>query len=128
MTAYNFKAEFAPAVSAGEKRQTIRALRKGGRHALPGEALQLFTGMRTRECRKLLDPDPTCIAVDPIDMIVVDDDVQVLVKDEPLSPLELDRLARADGFDDVRKFLLFFKERGLPFTGVLIKWRLEEGH
>lgn len=126
MTAYNFRGEFAPAVSSGEKRQTIRALRKGGRHALPGEALQLFTGMRTLRCRKLLDPDPTCISVDPIDMIVVDDDVQVLVKDEPLSPLELERLARADGFDDVRKFLLFFKEQGLPFTGVLIKWRLEE--
>ena len=123
MSAYNFQARFAPAVASGQKRQTIRRLRKSGRrHALPGEALQLYTGYGSSLAYKLVEPDPTCLSVDPVSIIKVDDDVQVLVRDEPLSLLELERLARADGFDNIRLFLLFFVESGLPFEGVLIKW------
>lgn len=52
MVAYNFKLQFAFAVVSGEKPQTIRALRKErASHAQPGEALQLYTGMRTATCK-----------------------------------------------------------------------------
>jgi len=48
MVAYSFRARFREPILVGAKRQTIRADRK--RHARPGEQLQLYTGMRTREC------------------------------------------------------------------------------
>lgn len=57
MPAYNFQKQFAPLVESGQKRQTIRAIGKR-RHARPGESLQLYTGQRTKACRKLISPDP----------------------------------------------------------------------
>jgi len=62
--------------------------------------------------------------VDPISFVRVDDDVKVLLKNEPLSAGEIEQLARADGFSDARKFLQFFMADGLPFHGVLIKWHI----
>lgn len=48
MPAYNFKAQFAPAVETGQKLCTIR-----GRAAVVGTIAYLYTGMRTKACRKL---------------------------------------------------------------------------
>ena len=56
MPALNFKKEFADKVASGEKRQTIRALRKDGKNPRPGQKLYLYTGMRTKYCRKCGDP------------------------------------------------------------------------
>ena len=64
MVAFNFKAQFADAVERGVKRQTIRAIRKDGRVPHIGSALQLYTGMRTKNCRKL--KDAVCTNVWPI--------------------------------------------------------------
>ncbi len=58
MVAYSFRAQFAPSIVALEKLQTVRGHR--GRHARPGEAMQLYAGMRTKYCRKLLAVDPLC--------------------------------------------------------------------
>ena len=63
MVAYSFQRRFAPPISTLVKRQTIRADRR--RHARPGEMLQLFTGMRTRHCAKII-ADPRCLSVEPI--------------------------------------------------------------
>ncbi len=62
MVAYSFKAQFAEPILGGTKRQTIRANRK--RHARPGELMQLYTGMRTRNYRLLMNP--RCVAVFPV--------------------------------------------------------------
>ena len=59
MVAYSFKARFVPLIREGLKTQTIRAQRS--RHARPGELIQLFSGMRTHLCEKIV-PDPVCIA------------------------------------------------------------------
>ena len=59
MPAYTFQSRFAPLVASGEKRQTIRAIGKR-RHAAVGDRIQLYTGMRTKACRKLVTPDPVC--------------------------------------------------------------------
>ncbi|WP_292672606.1 hypothetical protein [Mesorhizobium sp.] len=67
MVAYSFKTMFGPQVSALMKRQTVRADRK--RHARPGEPVQLYQGMRTRNCVKLVDPDPICVRVRPIAIV-----------------------------------------------------------
>lgn len=53
MPAINFKKQFAPAVESGEKRQTIRARRQDGRDPVAGQTLYLYTGIRTKGCRKL---------------------------------------------------------------------------
>ena len=63
MVAYSFQASFAPPILARTKRQTIRGARR--RHAQPGERVQLYVGMRTAHCRKVI-PDPVCIGIDEV--------------------------------------------------------------
>ncbi|CAA0130174.1 Uncharacterised protein [Starkeya nomas] len=63
MVAYSFKSAFVAEIEALRKRQTIRLPRR--RHARPGEDIQLFAGMRTRHCRKII-PDPRCVGVDHV--------------------------------------------------------------
>lgn len=55
------------APEARPKRQTIRAIGKR-RHARPGETLQLYTAMRTKQCEKI--GEARCIAVLPIRIVV----------------------------------------------------------
>lgn len=63
MVAYSFKPSFILPIAEGSKRQTIRLPRK--RHAREGEPVQIFAGMRTRYCRKII-PDPICVGVDEV--------------------------------------------------------------
>ena len=51
MVAINFSAQFADAVASGQKTQTIRRSAR----AAAGQVLQLYTGQRTKACRKLAD-------------------------------------------------------------------------
>src|ERR1700721_2882466 len=60
MVAFNFQPQFVPLIVARTKTQTIRQRAR----AKPGDRLQLYTGQRTKACRKLLDPDPICTLVD----------------------------------------------------------------
>ena len=53
MAALNFQKRFAEAVETGEKRQTIRRRRADGHDPKAGDPLYLYTGMRTKACRKL---------------------------------------------------------------------------
>ncbi len=119
MVAYNFKEQFAHPVERREKRQTIRPRRK--RPTRPGDALQHYTGMRTRKCRKLLDA--VCLRVDSIDIGHEVGHVVVRVNGEPLLREEMATLAKADGFETVSAFFAFFDNHyGLPFSGEIIKW------
>ena len=105
MVAYSFKKLFVPAIEAGRKRHTIRAERK--RHARPGEAVQLYYAMRTRQCRKILDPDPICSNVQTISLVVEPPGglsefgrlSRVRINGVPQLQQELERLAMLDGFD-----------------------------
>lgn len=117
MVAYNFQARFAPAVEAGTKRQTIRAHRKGGRHARMGEPLQLYTGMRTKQCRKLRD----AVCHDVCNILIESTAVWTFHPHEIHT--DLDYFARLDGFADWREMREWFAgAHGLPFNGVLIRW------
>lgn len=119
MVAYNFQAQFAGPVERGEKRLTIRPRRK--RPTRPGHALQHYTGMRTRKCRKLLDA--VCRRVDSIDIGYELGHVVVRVNSEPLLLAQIQALAQADGFGTVGAFMAFFDNHyGLPFSGEIIKW------
>lgn len=123
MPAFNFKKRFAPAVEAGIKRQTIR--RAFPRGAGPGAPAYLYTGMRTRQCRKLGEgvitnvlaveigrhecSEPYCHVAMPTPRLLVHGD--------------LDTFARDDGFRDAEEMVAWFEEQGpLPFKGWLTLW------
>lgn len=117
MVAYNFQPRFIPAVSSGQKCQTIRAIGKR-RHARPGELVQLYTGMRTRNCQKLIEHDPTCIKVMPVSIAS-----GVTVDGLTLIGGQVDAFAIADGFDSAEEFFDFFRRlHSSPFEGVVIVW------
>lgn len=135
MVAYSFKQRFVKPIKAGlgmkvfaeigdpictPKRQTIRAVGKR-RHARAGETLQLYTAMRTKQCRKI--GEATCVYVMPIS-------IDVLKTKLKFSDFvtDADAFARADGFDcaaDMHAFWL--KEHGPgKFEGVLIRWEPQD--
>ena len=97
MVAYSFKAPFAEPIQYGLKRQTIRGERR--RHARPVEPMQLYTGMRTRHCRRILDPDPICEAVRHIALRVVAPATiaEIAIDGMPVEPT--DAWAAADGME-----------------------------
>ncbi len=100
MVAYGFKPFFEPQVATGFKLQTVRSQRR--RHAQPGEAVQLYVGMRTRFCRKIVDPDPICTDTLPIVIetsSLIDSIIAAIdINGRQLHRDEIEEFARADGF------------------------------
>lgn len=142
MVAYNFKERFIAPITKGlgrefiegwgspipvrsdirPKRQTIRAIGKR-RHARPGEILQLYYGMRTKQCRSI--GVARCTRVTPIRIMFDDIVFWIYVDDIQVRREVSDDFARKDGFADVRdmqKFWLAEHKNGGKFTGVLIEW------
>ena len=123
MVAYNFQKRFAPHIVSGRKRHTIRADRR--RHARPGEAIQLFIGMRTKGCAKII-ADPICEAVKPIAILLHDNRINAIwIDDQQLEQSECERLAFHDGFGNLEEMHSCFLEMhgsGL-FEGVIICWQ-----
>ncbi len=118
MPAINFKKQFAEKVKSGTKHQTIRALRKDGRNPRPGQTLYLYTGMRTKYCRKL--GEAICKSVE---QITIEENSSIVVGVDFLDAPQEIELAKDDGFDLLADFLDFFrKTHGLPFYGLLIKF------
>lgn len=100
MVAYNFQERFADDVAHGIKKQTIRAKAR----CKPGDKLQLYTGQRTKNCRKL--GEGVCTSVTPIKITAlgITLDGKPLYagwarKDDFESDYDCD-FAKADGFDD----------------------------
>jgi hypothetical protein len=121
MVAYSFKARFVEPIQSGLKAQTIRAERK--RHARPGEALQLYTAMRTKQCT--LVGTATCARIDPIRLDFDCGRIEFPATGLALTMLpELDAFARIDGFDDWRGMMAFWAREhpGDQFSGVIIHW------
>ncbi len=119
MPALNFKSEFADAVESGLKTNTIQSKRK--RPIRAGERLILYTGMRTRECRRLGEGE--CTNTVSIEI----SEASVVVNGRTLGAEKEYELARFDGFETEAEFRAFFRaEYGLPCSGVLISWSLQE--
>jgi len=103
MTAFSFKPIFVPKILAGEKLSTIRSTKR----CEVGDTMQLYTGLRTKKCRKLMDA--LCIGVAPI-MIREPDIWAIIGKIE-------------EGFKNAQDFLEFFRhEYGLPYRGWIHAW------
>jgi hypothetical protein len=120
MPLLGYKSQFAALVESGEKRQTIRAMRK--RPFKVGDRLYHYTGLRTKACRKLLESD--CTAADDI---FIDKKGNVYINGRCLYESAKESFAYADGFRHPgflwAQMLEFFKTvHGLPFTGQIIKW------
>lgn len=127
MVAYSFKAQFIDPIRSGRKLQTIRADGKR-RHARPDEALQLYTAMRTRSCRKL--GDAICAAVLPVRIVIGQQwSVATLDGTNITSAAGLDRFAQDDGFLDWPGLVRFWLEnhaaadQQIDFHGRLIRWK-----
>lgn len=143
MVAYSFKAMFGPQVSAMTKLHTVRADRK--RHARPGEPVQLYQGMRTRDCFKLVEPDPICISVLPISImtseLIAEFIGSISIDGIILNREEIEEFSIADGFGIEHVGDWRMKREGRPgsarwnmgafwaaehaiglFQGCLIKW------
>lgn len=131
MVALNFKAEFIVAIDEGQKRRTIRRIRKAG-NPKPGDCLQLYAGLRTTHCEKIRDATCTRVRRIYIDAMGVRIDNRTLYSGEAPASMGAPRpddydsdFARADGFDSFADMAVFFeKQYGLPFEGQLIEWRL----
>lgn len=133
MVAYSFNKRFAEPIATGHpatgviKRQTIRAPRK--RHAQPGEAIQLYQGMRTKQCRKII-ADQVCVEVRPIELFVALGYVRFTDTGEAFGiTAMLDDFARQDGFLHWADLQAFWQathpeasDKGMMFPGLLIRW------
>jgi hypothetical protein len=133
MPAINFQARFVPAVENGvarirrrrmahpdirPKRQTIRAWRKDGRNPRAGCLLYLYTGMRTKKCRKLGEVRCRHTAT-----IEIDANQRVFMYGRLLWLYQCEALAHADGFEHFETFIDWIDQvHGLPFSGWVIRW------
>jgi len=132
MPALNFKPQFAPMVRAGidtafakanpgiyPKRQTIRAMRKNP--IKEGDTLYLYTGMRTKNCRKL--GETVCKSAIGFKILNHSLLYVIYLNEKIITPKQIDQIIKEDGFEHTEDFINFFQTtHGLPFTGQLIKW------
>jgi len=119
MVAFNFQPQFVDDIRSGKKTQTIRRRAR----AKEGDRLQLYTGMRTSHCRKIIEADPICILTNYIHL----QPDGITFGNASLSP-SADEFARMDGFRDYADMHAWFAERyGSPyFVGALVRWRLDD--
>jgi hypothetical protein len=120
MPALNFQNRFAAKIKGGSKRCTIRAPRK--REIRVGDTLHLFTGMRTKACRKL--KVAVCRQTHPIIISRGRDGSPVIkLNHRRLTLRAALGLARCDGHATLQDFTTFFATtHGLPFAGCLVCW------
>ena len=130
MVAYSFNLRFEVAVREGWKTQTIRAHRK--RHAHPGEMLQLFVGMRTKQCRKIC-PDVRCTDLLQIVISFNGNGLIERIITDGVMVRSLDAFAQRDGFVDREDMSEFWRKSHGPaglWSGVILEWaapRSEQG-
>ena len=115
MYVLNFQKQFIPSIESGAKKQTIRPIRKDNRQPKVGDILRLYTGMRTKVCRRIADV--VCTEIFPIR--ISQEGIIVI----PGRLVYLNRFAELDGFKSWEEMLEWFsKTHGLPFEWLLIRW------
>jgi hypothetical protein len=119
---FNFKKEFADRVALGVKLQTIRPHRKDGRLPRIGEAIKLYTGLRTKSTRLLgtgVVSECFGVQIDPARGVVK-------INGIGLAQDVADALARQDGFHNSFQmadwFVAQYGKQALPFNGYCTRW------
>lgn len=127
MPQLNFSPQFAPLVESGTKRQTIRAMRKNPIRL--DDTLHLFTGLRTKQARRLLPPQKCTAALligirwKPVKNSKYQSLEIRLQHKGKLNASEVWELMKADGFFSREEFAAWFLPKGTnEFKGQLIKW------
>lgn len=123
MPAFNFHQRFANDVECGRKQQTIRTTRRGE----VGDTAYLYTGQRTRKCRKL--GEAPLVDVAPIEIgRNRNGEPYVVIHFGGLSSTNADEFAMADGFTCAEQMVDWFERThgNLPFNGFLHRWTLPE--
>lgn len=120
MVALNFSPQFADDVEAGRKTQTIRQTAR----VKPGQRVHLYTGQRTKACRKL--GEGTCTDVTAITLTVrraIFGTYHLILPDSRLHDF-----AVLDGFPDYEHMWNWFDNqyKKAAFEGWLIRWAKEE--
>jgi len=85
-------------IAKGAKCHTIRANRHG--HAVPGDMLRVYNGMRSKKCSKFF-PDPPCLWVAPIRLLFDGDGLIGSIPNDVTPINDIDGFALADGFDSI---------------------------
>jgi len=103
MPALNFQNQFVPMVADGTKLHTIRRKRKNPIKV--GQMLQLYTGMRTKQCEMIAAR--LCTAVVPV--VIYPNLGRVVLGGKMLSLDDTLRFAIRDGFANQMDFFKFFE-------------------
>lgn len=93
MSALSFRQQYAPLILSGQKDQTIRVPRK--RPIRVGQTLHLFTGMRTKRCKRI--GTAVCSETFPL-YVCYGLGTCGSTRGGPLTVEQRDDLARRDGF------------------------------
>lgn len=122
MVAINFMSRFADLVESGQKTQTIRKTNR----LKVGDTVTLYTGQRTKQCRKLGDGVVTELAWVRLRRNTIGYfQVECWSRGLQTWP-DITDFAIADGFVDAQEMADWFRDTlGLPFDGWLIKWALK---
>ena len=115
---------FIDKILSGEKRQTIRRASQKWANVKAGDKLTLYTGLRTKECRKLGE------AVVESNQTILLNPSFCGIKKFPLSGAywltdeEESILAKQDGFDNLDDFWAFFENHYGDNMGLfkVIRW------
>lgn len=101
---------FIDKILSGEKRQTIRRASPKWENVKVGDKLTLYTGLRTKQCRKL--GEAVVESITPIALVPMEEDcaVKTALGNFLLRPFNLRILAFEDGFDSTFDFWNFFTE------------------
>jgi hypothetical protein len=121
MVAYSFKAQFVEPILTGRKHGTIRLVGKR-RHARVGDDLQLYAGMRTRQCRLILRA--RCGLSLPILMRWAETP-EIIIDGAKLDPQHFDSFACSDGFTGFEAMARFWRDTHAEvqvFPGQWTKW------
>ncbi len=114
-------------VADGSKTCSIRNKRKRGEFRV-GKPIYHFSGMRTKQCKRILDS--VCTEVKEIDITYWKDTgaYVVFIGGYSLSHEDAEKLAKNDGFESVQAFVDYFtlgkrKRLRKDFKGNLIRWK-----
>jgi len=120
MVAFNFKSYFADDVESGRKPGSIRQKKK----CEVGDKIQLYTGQRTKKCRKL--GEAICTGVcrirvteeSPWTMFETEGEIETSINGRSFYEIE--------GFENSNDFVDFFRRHyGLPFNGYYHQWAVD---
>lgn len=116
-----FKERFVTPITSGRKDQTIRLERADRKRPTVGETLYLYTGLRTKHCRRI--GIATCSDVEGIEIINDGMRLVICIGGDRTTDREALSIIKRDGFDTPLDFFeTFRKMHSLPFRGFVVRW------